>query len=155
VTQRARPARRSLTLLLLALGCLTGSPAGRSAVKTVQLIVVDAGINPAIADFIHESIFAAEREGAQALIVELDTPGGLLDSTKTIVKDLLGSPIPVIVYVAPSGAGAASAGVFVTMAGNIAAMAPGTNIGAATPSAARVETSPATCARRSRTSPPP
>lgn len=99
----------------------------------VYRITVDAGINPAIADFIHESIATAERADAQALVIELDTPGGLLDSTKSIVKDLLGSSVPVIVYVAPSGAGAASAGVFVTMAANIAAMAPGTNIGAAHP----------------------
>jgi membrane-bound serine protease (ClpP class) len=101
--------------------------------KHVDLITIDAGINPATADFIHESILSAEHGGAQALIIELDTPGGLLDSTKSIVKDLLGSPVPVIVYIAPSGAGAASAGVFVTMAANIAAMAPGTNIGAAHP----------------------
>ena len=97
------------------------------------MIVIDAGINPATADFIHESLLTAARGGAQALIIELDTPGGLLDSTKSIVKDLLGAPLPVIVYVAPSGAGAASAGVFVTMAANVAAMAPGTNIGAAHP----------------------
>jgi membrane-bound serine protease (ClpP class) len=101
--------------------------------KQVELIVVEAGINPATADFIHESIATADRDGAQALIIELDTPGGLLDSTKSIVKDLLGAPLPVIVYIAPSGAGAASAGVFITMAANIAAMAPGTNIGAAHP----------------------
>jgi len=101
--------------------------------RRVQLIVIDAGINPATADFIHESIADANRDGAVALIIELDTPGGLLDSTKLIVKDLLGAPLPVVVYVAPSGAGAASAGVFVTMAANIAAMAPGTNIGAAHP----------------------
>ncbi len=101
--------------------------------RYVHLITVDAGINPATADFIHESIFNAERDGAEALIIELDTPGGLLDSTKSIVKDLLGAPLPVIVYIAPSGAGAASAGVFVTMAANIAAMAPGTTIGAAHP----------------------
>ena len=101
--------------------------------RYVHLITVDAGINPATADFIQESIFSAERDGAEALIIELDTPGGLLDSTKTIVKDLLGTPLPVIVYIAPSGAGAASAGVFVTMAANIAAMAPGTTIGAAHP----------------------
>ena len=101
--------------------------------KQVELISIDAGINPATADFIHESILAAQRDGAQALIIELDTPGGLLDSTKSIVKDLLGAPLPVVVYIAPSGAGAASAGVFVTMAANIAAMAPGTHIGAAHP----------------------
>lgn len=107
-------------------------PAGVGS-KRIDLIVVDAGINPATADFIHESIAAAKRAGARALIIELDTPGGLLDSTKSIVKDLLGAPVPVIVYIAPSGAGAASAGVFVTMAANLAAMAPGTNIGAAHP----------------------
>lgn len=101
--------------------------------KTVQVIVIDGGINPASADFIRESIAVAHQEGAAALLIELDTPGGLLDSTKDIVKDMLGAPLPVIVYVAPSGAGAASAGVFITMAGNIAAMAPGTNIGAAHP----------------------
>lgn len=101
--------------------------------KLVEAIVIDAGINPATADFIHESIATAARDGARALIIELDTPGGLLDSTKSIVKDLLGAPLPVIVYIAPSGAGAASAGVFVTMAAHIAAMAPGTNIGAAHP----------------------
>ena len=106
----------------------------------IHLITIDASINPATADFIHESLQAAQRDGAQALIIELDTPGGLLDSTKTIVKDLLGAPIPVIVYVAPSGAGAASAGVFITMAGNVAAMAPGTNIGAAHPVGGQGET---------------
>jgi len=82
----------------------------RQTTSRVHLIVVDGGINPATADFIHESIVTAEHQGVQALIIELDTPGGLLESTKVIVKDLLGAPLPVIVYVAPSGAGAASAG---------------------------------------------
>ncbi len=99
----------------------------------VHLIAVDAGINPATADFISESLRAARDESAAALIVELDTPGGLLESTKEIVKEFLGAPIPVVVYVAPGGAGAASAGVFITMAAHIAAMAPGTHIGAAHP----------------------
>jgi len=106
---------------------------GHAGAHRVNLIVVDGGINPATVDFIQESIADASREGAQVLIIELDTPGGLLESAKLIVKDLLGAPLPVVVYVAPSGAGAASAGVFVTMAANIAAMAPGTNIGAAHP----------------------
>jgi membrane-bound serine protease (ClpP class) len=107
---------------------------------TVHQIVVDATINPATADFIGESIATAKAEGAGALIIQLDTPGGLLDSTKVIVKDLLGAPLPVIVYVAPSGASATSAGVFITMAGTIAAMAPGTSIGAAHPVGAQGET---------------
>lgn len=99
----------------------------------VNLIVLDATINPAVADFIRESINKSSQQGALALIIQLDTPGGLLTSTKTIVKDILGAPLPVIVYVAPSGASAGSAGVFITMAGHIAAMAPGTTIGAAHP----------------------
>ncbi len=99
----------------------------------INLIVVDATINPAVADFIRESIDHASKDGALALIIQFDTPGGLLTSTKTIVKDLLDAPLPVIVYVAPGGSGAISAGVFITMAGAIAAMAPGTTIGAAHP----------------------
>lgn len=103
------------------------------SVPHVDLIVIDGGINPAVDDFIRESIGRARSKGAKALIIQLDTPGGLLSSTRTIVKDILGAPIPVMVYVAPSGAGAGSAGVFITMAAHIAAMAPGTNIGAAHP----------------------
>lgn len=99
----------------------------------VVAIVIDGGINPATSDFISESIRAAHRDGAAALLIQLDTPGGLLESAKDIVKDLLGAPLPVIVYVAPGGAGATSAGVFVTMAASLAVMAPGTNIGAAHP----------------------
>ena len=103
------------------------------AEKTVHLIVIDGVINPATADFLRESIQTAQRESAAALVLQIDTPGGLLDSTKEMVKDLLGAPLPVLVYVAPSGGGAISAGVFITMAGTVAAMAPGTNIGAAHP----------------------
>jgi len=110
-----------------------GTTASDLPTAHVNLIVVDATINPAVADFIHESINRSSQEGAQALIIQLDTPGGLLNSTKSIVKDILGAPVPVIIYVAPSGAGAGSAGVFITMAGHIAAMAPGTTIGAAHP----------------------
>ncbi len=99
----------------------------------VHLITIDSSINPATADFIREALATAAHERAALLVIELDTPGGLLESAKSIVKDLLGTPVPVVVYVAPSGAGATSAGVFVTMAANIAAMAPGTTIGAAHP----------------------
>jgi membrane-bound serine protease (ClpP class) len=99
----------------------------------VDLISVDGSINPAVDDFIRESIGRAKADGARALIIQLDTPGGLLTSTRTIVKEMLGTPVPIMVYVAPSGAGAGSAGTFITMAANIAAMAPGTNIGAAHP----------------------
>ncbi|MGH7831842.1 MAG: NfeD family protein [Candidatus Binatia bacterium] len=99
----------------------------------VNLIVIDGGINPAVDDFIRESIKRSQSDSARALVIQLDTPGGLLTSTQDIVKSLFASPVPVVVYVAPSGAGAGSAGVFITLAGHIAAMAPGTNIGAAHP----------------------
>jgi len=107
-------------------------PKGASA-PHVDLIVIDGTINPAVDDFIRESIGRAKSNGARALIIQLDTPGGLLSSTRTIVKEILGAPVPVMVYVAPSGAGAGSAGVFITLSAHIAAMAPGTNIGAAHP----------------------
>ncbi len=103
------------------------------AVPHVNLIVVDGGINPAVDDFIRQNIRQAHADGAKALVIQLDTPGGLLTSTRSIVKEILGAPLPVIVYVSPSGAGAGSAGVFITLAGHIAAMSPGTNIGAAHP----------------------
>jgi membrane-bound serine protease (ClpP class) len=99
----------------------------------VDLISIDGTINPAVDDFIRESIARAKSNGARALIIQMDTPGGLLNSTRTIVKEMLGAEVPLMVYVAPSGAGAGSAGVFITMAAHIAAMAPGTNIGAAHP----------------------
>lgn len=113
------------------LGLAWGSPEARAA--HLARIVIDGTINPATADFIHESIDRAHGDGAAALVIELDTPGGLLTSTKSIVKAILAAPLPVIVYVAPSGAGAGSAGVFITLAAHVAAMAPGTNIGAAHP----------------------
>ena len=101
--------------------------------RWVELIKVDGSINPAVSDYVDDSLAAAARQGAGALVIELDTPGGLLSSAQHIVKSLLGAPLPVIVYVAPSGAAAVSAGTFITEAAHIAAMAPGTTIGAAHP----------------------
>ncbi|MGH7871655.1 MAG: NfeD family protein [Candidatus Binatia bacterium] len=99
----------------------------------VDFIAIDGTINPAVADFIHDSINRAKANDARALIIELDTPGGLVESTRMIVKEMLAAAIPVIVYVGPSGARAGSAGVFITLAAHVAAMAPATNIGAAHP----------------------
>jgi len=96
-------------------------------------IKIDGAINPASADFIHSSIEKAGKEKAECLLIHLNTPGGLVTSTRVIVSDILQSPVPVIVYVSPGGAHAGSAGVFITLAANIAVMAPGTNIGAAHP----------------------
>jgi membrane-bound serine protease (ClpP class) len=101
--------------------------------QTVISIKIDGAINPVSAGFIHRSIEKAVEEHAVCLLIHLNTPGGLLKSTRTIVGDILESRIPVIVYVSPPGAHAGSAGVFVTLAADIAAMAPGTNIGAAHP----------------------
>jgi membrane-bound serine protease (ClpP class) len=128
--------KRAITSLVLAIRLALAlvshaeEPPGADALAR---IVVDGAINPAVADFIHEAIARAHAAGAPALLIELDTPGGLLPSMQAIVKDLLNAPLPVIVWVAPSGAGAGSAGVFVTLAAHVAAMAPGTNIGAAHP----------------------
>jgi membrane-bound serine protease (ClpP class) len=122
-----------LSLLVAGASVLAQSKNPSTSTPHVDLIVIDGSINPAVDDFIRESIGRSKTNGARALIIQLDTPGGLLTSTRTIVKELLSDVVPVIVYVAPSGAGAGSAGVFITLAAHIAAMAPGTNIGAAHP----------------------
>jgi membrane-bound serine protease (ClpP class) len=101
--------------------------------QKVLSITLDATINPATADFIHRAIEVAQKEKSTCLLIHLNTPGGLLKSTRVIVSDILESPVPVVVYVSPGGAHAGSAGVFITMAAHVAAMAPGTNIGAAHP----------------------
>ena len=118
----------SICFLLLPFGIR-----GQTEKEPVYTIEVDGIINPATAKFIIDSIDEATQQGAQCLIIQLDTPGGLMESMRIIVKKELASTIPIIVYVAPGGARAASAGVFVTMAANIAVMAPGTHIGAAHP----------------------
>ncbi len=99
----------------------------------IPLLAVEGSIDPGSADYLVAGIAQAEADGAQAVIITLDTPGGLLSSTREIVQAELGAQIPVIVYVSPSGARAGSAGVFITMAAQVAAMAPGTTIGAAHP----------------------
>ena len=104
--------------------------AGQNDVYIIQ--VADA-ISPGTADFIKSGIKTAEENGAACLIIELDTPGGLAESMRLIVQNILASKVPVVVFVYPGGARAASAGVMITMAADVAAMAPGTNIGAAHP----------------------
>jgi len=116
-------------LFPLAFGVL-GQSQDKAPIFTIE---VDGIINPATAKFITDSIDEAAQKGGQCLIIQLDTPGGLMESMRLIVKKILASNIPVIVYVAPKGARAASAGVFITMAAHIAVMAPGTHIGAAHP----------------------
>ena len=101
--------------------------------KVVHHIQIAGVINPITAQFIIETIEHAEDVGAEAVLIELDTPGGLLESTRDITQKFLVAEVPVIVYVSPAGARAGSAGTFITMAAHIAAMAPGSNIGAAHP----------------------
>ncbi|MGH7229274.1 MAG: hypothetical protein ACREIH_08680, partial [Nitrospiraceae bacterium] len=116
----------SLTALLLA----TPSVWADSA---VVVATYEGVINPVTAEYFHDAIAFAEANRAQVLVWQLDTPGGLDTSMRLIIKDITGSAVPVVVYVAPSGGRAASAGVFITLSAQIAAMAPGTNIGAAHP----------------------
>ncbi|HEV3223226.1 MAG TPA: nodulation protein NfeD [Puia sp.] len=101
--------------------------------QTVISIKIDGAINPVAAEYIHRGIEKAISENASCILIHINTPGGLLKSTRVIVGDMLESRIPIIVYVSPAGAHAGSAGVFITLAADIAAMAPGTNIGAAHP----------------------
>lgn len=124
---------RSLLIVFVLFLLSIGAPGYSEEKAPVFSAEVDGIINPATAKFIIESIDQAVQQGGQCLIIQLDTPGGLMDSMRNIVKKILASPIPIIVYVAPGGARAASAGVFITMSAHIAVMAPGTHIGAAHP----------------------
>jgi membrane-bound serine protease (ClpP class) len=119
-----------IVVVVLLLLVATNVTAGQSEVFIIK--VADA-ISPGTADFIKTGIQTAEEKAAAVIIIELDTPGGLAESMRLIVQNILGSKVPVVVFVAPSGARAASAGVMITMAADVAAMAPGTNIGAAHP----------------------
>lgn len=134
VSNRATAGFCSSLLCLIGLGILiAGTPAGALAENEVVIIELEGPINPGTALYVEKGMEEAEKRGAVLSIIRLDTPGGLASSMRTIVKAILNSQIPVVVYVAPKGAGAASAGVMVTIAAHIAAMAPGTNIGAAHP----------------------
>jgi len=101
--------------------------------RDVMVITINGVINPVASEYIGKKIMVANEKRVEALVIELDTPGGLDASMRKIVKDIIGSEVPVVVFVSPSGSRAASAGVFITLAAHIAVMAPGTNIGAAHP----------------------
>jgi len=132
-----RPIKRAAIVLGLTVAALSGaaviSPRPESATRAALVIRVAEVIAPGSSDFIISAIKQADREVAEVLVIELDTPGGLDLSMRSIIKEMLAAERPVVAYVSPSGARAASAGAFITMAAHVAAMAPGTNIGAAHP----------------------
>lgn len=122
----------ALPLLLGVIGLLAGGSV-RAAGGTVIVLPATGVVDNVLAGYLQEGIAVASRRGAAAVVVRLNTPGGSLDATQKIVSALLDAPLPTIVWVAPSGARAASAGTFITLAGHVAVMASGTNIGAASP----------------------
>jgi len=135
--QRKIGTRANLWLLALLAAQLTLAllfgPASAQTTGAVKLATFKGPVTPVLAEYIERAIANAEVTGAAALVIELDTPGGSVDITKTLTQRITSATVPVIVYVAPRGAHAGSAGTFITLAGHIAAMAPGSSIGAASP----------------------
>lgn len=129
-TKKEVPMINKITILFILIALIF---IPEKANSEIVRITVDGGISPATTLYIKNAIKFAEESSAEALIIQLNTPGGLLDATREIVQEIMGSSVPVIVYIAPAGARAGSAGVFITLAAHISAMAPGTNIGAAHP----------------------
>src|SRR5689334_16997978 len=126
---KAPSASRRLCGLFVAILLIASVPCSAEVLK----IVVDDTIHPITDEYIGRALVDAERNKDQAVLIELNTPGGLLDSTRHIIEKILASPVPVIIYVTPGGSRAASAGFFILESADVAAMAPGTNTGAAHP----------------------
>ena len=125
--------RRAAALATLLGMSLLPAGAAQAATPHVVLLPLTGIVDQVMASYVHDGIASAASSGAAAVVLEIDSPGGSLDTTRSITQDILGSSIPVITWVAPQGARAASAGTFITLAGAVAVMAPGTNIGAASP----------------------
>lgn len=128
-----RPKGAALAVLLALLFACVSAALAREPTRPVLVIEIEGAIGVAAAEQLEKALMAARERDATALVVRLDTPGGLVSSTREMIKAILGAPVPVILWVAPSGARAASAGTYLAYAAHLAAMAPGTHIGAATP----------------------
>ncbi len=140
-----------LALAVGTLGFALGAVIGARAAGPIVVVLPTTGIvDSVMAGYVEEGVARAASDGAAAVVIELNTPGGALDATQKIVSALLEAPLPTIVWVAPSGGRAASAGTFITLAGNLALMAPGTNIGAASPVGAQGEDIPGTLGNKVR-----
>jgi len=129
--RRVGAALRAASMLFLTFLCAAQS--APAAAGELFVVRIDGSINPASADYLMSALDAAEAADAAALLIELDTPGGLVSATQDIIQAMLNSSVPTIVFVTPRGATATSAGTFITLAANVAAMMPGTSIGAAHP----------------------
>ena len=127
-----KPPSISRSLAGAFLGFLLLALSSASYAEVLKIVVNDT-IHPITDEYIGRALAEAERNKDQALLIEINTPGGLLDSTRHIIEKILASPVPVIIYVTPSGSRAASAGFFILESADVAAMAPGTNTGAAHP----------------------
>jgi membrane-bound serine protease (ClpP class) len=142
VRPASSPLRALACSLLLAVAALAGAAGAPKPLVVVGRI--DTPIHPAAASYLEKLIKGAERDGAALVVLSLSTPGGLLTSTRVMASAILVSKVPVVTYVSPSGASAASAGFFLLLAGDVAAMAPGTNTGAAHPVAGEGQELPKT-----------
>jgi membrane-bound serine protease (ClpP class) len=125
--------RRTILAIIILLLAISIATSVQSQSPKVDVITIKGTINPVLVDYVERAIEEAEETGAEALIIQMDTPGGLDTAMRDIIQQIVNSRVPVVVYVSPSGARAASAGVFITIAGHVAAMAPNTAIGAAHP----------------------
>ena len=126
--------RFACIIILVSLWAVAFISSGVSAASAnIEVLSVDGTIVPVVANYLDRGISQAEANGSEVCIIELDTPGGLLNATEDIVKRILNAEVPIVVYVSPSGSWAASAGTFITVAAHVAVMAPGTSIGAAHP----------------------